>query len=106
MISGINVEDGVVFHAASDMTKAEAAVMLQNILQLPTGGAQAVFSPEEECTVPAWAAEAAQALSQANIPLEIASETEPLTRRDAAKVLYHVHQLIEQEAVSAFYWAQ
>ena len=106
MITGISSDEGVVFHAASDMTKAEAAVMLQNILQLPTGGAQAVFSPEEECTVPAWAAEDAQAMSQANIPLEIASETEPLTRRDAAKVLYHVHQLIEQEAVSAFYWAQ
>ena len=106
MISGIAAEDGVVFQAAADMTKAEAAVMLQNILQLPSSETQAVFSVQEGAVIPTWAAEAAAALSQAGFELEILSEHDPMTRRDAARLLYHVNQLMEHDAVSTFYWVQ
>lgn len=106
MITGISSEDGVVFQSAADMTKAEAAVMLQNILQLPANETQAVFSQEDDSAVPAWAADAAAALSQAGFQLEITDEADALTRRDAAQVLYHVHQLMEQEAIATFYWSE
>jgi len=106
MISGISAEEGVVFQSASEMTKAEAAVMLQNILQLPANETQAVFSTEDHSSIPVWAAEAAAALSQAGIQMELSSGTDVLTRRDAARILYHVNQLMEDEAISTFYWVQ
>ena len=105
MITGISAEEGLVFQASSDMTKAEAAVMLQNILQLPANETQAVFSADTDA-VPVWAAQAASALSQAGVDLQFHTEGELLTRRDAAKLLYAVNRLMEQEAVSTFYWVQ
>ena len=106
MITGISVSDGVAFQAASAMTKAEAAVMLQNILQLPLSETQAVFSSDTETAIPVWAAESAAALAQAGIDLDILQASDPLTRRDAARILYRVGQLIEEKAVSTFYWVQ
>ena len=106
MISGISSEDGVVFQANSDLTKAEAAVMLQNILQLPVSETQTVFHQEQEETVPVWAAEAATALSQSGFDLQILNDADPMTRRDAAQMLYHVRQLMDSKTVSTFYWVQ
>ena len=106
MITGTSAEDGVYFHPAADLTKAEAAVMLQNILQLPTSSTATVFSQEEETTVPTWAATSAAALNEAGISLEISSDTDLMTRRDAAQVLYAINQLMEGEALSTFYWVQ
>lgn len=105
MISGVSEGDGVLFLAQEDMTQAEAAVMVQNILKLPGADAAQVFS-QEDSAVPAWAAEAAAALVQAGVSLELTDELQPLTRRDAAGLLYDIHALIEAEAVSAFYWVQ
>lgn len=105
MISGVSEGDGVLFLAQEDMTQAEAAVMVQNILKLPGADAAQVFS-QEGSAVPAWAAEAAAALVQAGVSLELTDELQPLTRRDAAELLYDVHALMEAEAVSAFYWVQ
>ena len=106
MITGISVSDGVAFQAGSAMTKAEAAVMLQNILQFPLNETQAVFSFDAEAAIPVWAAESAAALAQAGIDLEVLDAADTLTRRDAARILYQVGQLIEEEAVSTFYWVQ
>ncbi len=105
MISGVSEGDGVLFLAQEDMTRAEAAVMVQNILKLPGADAAQVFS-QEDSAVPAWAAKAAAALVQAGVSLELTDELQPLTRRDAAGLLYDIHALIEAEAVSAFYWVQ
>lgn len=105
MISGVSEGDGVLFLAQEDMTRAEAAVMVQNILKLPGADAAQVFS-QEDPAVPAWAAEAAAALVQAGVSLELTDELQPLTRRDAAGLLYDIHALIEAEAVSTFYWVQ
>ena len=106
MITGISVSDGVAFQAGSAMTKAEAAVMLQNILQFPLNETQAVFSFDAEATIPVWAAESAAALAQAGIDLEVLDAADTVTRRDAARILYQIGQLIEEEAVSTFYWVQ
>lgn len=53
MVSGVTSPDGMVFRPSSNLTRAEAAVMLQNILDLPQSQEAAVFS--EDCAVPVWA---------------------------------------------------
>lgn len=105
MISGVSEEGGVSFLAHAPMTQAEAAVMVQNILQLPLSQTASVFSPEDSAC-PAWAAEAAAALYQAGINLDVTNDTQLLTRRDAARVLYDIHNLMDQNTLPTFYWAQ
>lgn len=105
MISGITEDDGVVFLAQEPMTQAEAAVMVQNILKLPLDSAASVFSQEKADCIPAWAADAAAALTQAGIDFEISGEAQPLTRRSAARLLYDIQCLMDTEVVSAFYWS-
>ena len=106
MISGVSSDSGVVFRPTADLTKAEAMVLLQNVLQLPASSTKAVFSLESEQAIPVWAADAAAALSASGIEIDAASSTEVLARRDAAKVLYTIHCLMEDEALATFYWAQ
>lgn len=106
MISGTRGEDGIRFMPQADLTKAEAAVMLQNILQLPTSTSQAVGAFDQEGAIPAWASEAAAALSASGISLEVTVENESLTRRDAARVLYQVSRILETETTPTFYWVQ
>lgn len=106
MISGVSEGDQLVFLSQSPMTQAEAAVMVQNILKLPVDDSAQVFSQEGAGTLPTWAEEAAAALGQAGIALEVTDDSQPLTRRDAARLLYDIHGLMEAEVVSTFYWVQ
>lgn len=106
MISGISSETGVEFRPQATLTKAEAAVMLQKILQLPVSDTASVFSQESDSTIPVWAAEAAAALSKAGLPLDIGSQDEPLTYRDAARLLYSVNCLLGDESTATFHWVQ
>ena len=76
--------DGDVFGADRPITGAEAAVMLQNALDLK--GTQETFSE----SVPAWAQEAVSALENHGIRLEA---DEILNRGDAAETIYQVAQL-------------
>ena len=105
MITGINTEDGVVFHPQDDLTKAEAASMIQNIINYPSESATEVFSSEEDA-IPAWAARACAALSKIGIDLSIEHEDDVLTRLDAAKLLYQIDQLMAEDIVTTFYWLQ
>ncbi len=102
MISGDQSEAGVVFRPAAELNKAEAAVMLQNILQLPASDAAAVFGAET--TVPVWAQRSVAALSAAGVHLD--AGTEPLTRLDAAELFYQVSKLLDAEAMETFYWIE
>ncbi len=104
MISGTSNENGMEFRPVAQLTHAEVAVMLQNILQLPGTSAQAVGSFDEESTVPVWAEKAVAALSSAGIELDTLRSDAPVTRRDAANILYRVNQLIEADAIPTFYW--
>lgn len=106
MITGTATETGVYFYPEQPMTKVEAAVMLQNILQLPEADSTAVFSAEGETVIPVWAQASAAALNNAGIDLQITGESDPLTRRDAAQVLYTVNQIVREDAVSTFFWVQ
>ncbi len=62
MVSGVTSPDGMVFRPSSNLTRAEAAVMLQNILQLPQSQETAVFS--EDSAVPVWAQASVSALKR------------------------------------------
>lgn len=106
MISGVSEEEGLVFRPQAQLTRAEAAVMLQNILDLPAADTAAVFSSDEETTVPAWAQDAVAALSQAGISMDSPADTEPATRRDAAMLLLRVQELLEDEVRETFYWVK
>ena len=77
--------DGDVFGAEEPITGAEAAVMLQNALDLT---AKEAASGAE--SVPAWAADALLTLASHGIRLDA---DEILTRGDAAEVIYQVAQL-------------
>lgn len=106
MISGVSEEDGLMFRPDAVLTRAEAAVMLQNILDLPVADSAAVFSPNGETTVPVWAQGAAAALSQAGIAMDGPADQEPATRRDAAKLLADVCSLLENQPTETFYWVK
>lgn len=84
--------DGSSFHADSPITGAEAAVMLQNALELgftAAGEAEAAAAEEPEA-VPAWAKDALTALAENGI--ELCAEAN-LTRGEAAEILYQVSRL-------------
>ena len=106
MISGVSSEDGVVFRPEAALSRAEAAVMLQNVLQLPAPMAKTVFSETDAAAVPAWAAAATAALSAAGISLGDTAQADAITRREVAKLLYEVSNLIAGETLETFYWAQ
>lgn len=94
MISGVVSGTGLVFRPELSVTKAEAAVMLQNALRLPVSGEKAVFAGDS--AMPVWAEGAYQALSCAGIQLEPTFSAENLTRKEAAELLYRVAKLLEE----------
>jgi len=106
MITGEPSEEKMVFRPSEALTHAEAAVMLQNILQLPDNNLQAVSSFENQSALPAWAEASAGALASAGIQLDMTTGEEPMTRLEAAKILYQSHLLLNQQDRSVFYWAQ
>ena len=101
VISGINSEEGLVFRPNEALTAAEAAVMLQNLLRLPEAQETAAF--EDPDVVPTWAAGAMGALSDAGVPVSADGCTDPITRRDAAKLLYAASSLLDSESDDSFF---
>lgn len=93
VISGVSSDDGLVFRPTASLTNAEAAVMLQNILQLPEAKETSAFP--EDSAVPVWAESAVGALSGAGIPVDYENCLDVVTRRDAARLLYAANQLRE-----------
>ena len=76
--------EGNVFGAERPITGAEAAVLLQNALDL------SVSSLSEDESVPVWARDALSALEEHGIHLD---HQAVLTRGNAAEVIYQVHQM-------------
>lgn len=91
VVSGVNSRNGLVFRPTADLTTAEAAVMLQNVLRLPEAKETGAFS--EDAAAPAWAVSAMEALSDAGVPVQ--GDVTTVTRRDAAKLLYAAAQIQE-----------
>lgn len=99
MVSGVTSPDGMVFRPSSNLTRAEAAVMLQNILDLPQSQEAAVFS--EDCAVPVWAQASVSALESAGISIPVTTSVENLTRREAAELLYECWTLCQNRETAA-----
>ena len=68
------------------VTGAEAAVALQNALDLPAGHEEMVYSEE----VPSWAATSLSVMAENGVEL---TADAPLTRAQAAQVLYQVSRM-------------
>jgi hypothetical protein len=101
VISGVNSDGGMVFRPDAALTKAEAAVMLQNILRLPESDAASVFAIGSDAdAVPAWAARAVNTLHSAGIVLPAETSADTISRREAAELLMKVCQYAESGASS------
>lgn len=90
-VSGVTSPGGMVFRPASNLTRAEAAVMLRNLLSLPQPSVQSVFA--EDTDVPAWAQSSVAALSEAGIEIPVTTSADDLTRREAAELLFETWTL-------------
>ena len=99
MVSGVASPAGMVFRPASALTRAEAAVMLQNILALPQPQETSVFSSDD--SVPVWAQASVCALQEAGIEIPVTTSAETMTRREAAELLYEVWALCQSRETNA-----
>ena len=88
VVSGSREGGKVVFRPNDVITSAEAAVMLQNVLLLPVSA-----STTAEAVAPAWAQDSVQAMTAGGVSLPEADA--PVTRLDAAVMLYQVSKLAE-----------
>lgn len=95
LISGVASDDGMVFRPDASVTRAEAAVFLQNALRLPADEEAAVFDTD---AAPVWARSSLHALACAGIELEPSQSADVISRRDAAKLLRKVAELLESNA--------
>ena len=102
MIKGTGTHDGYMFRPADAITKAEALVMLQNSLQLPSS--KAVFSAHDEVAIPSWAYEAYAAMSAIGINIDFNTNDDELTIREAGKMLYNLDKYINEHNVTSLYW--
>ncbi len=87
-IKGVQTEKGMCFEASREITRAEAAVMLGNILNLSTPTVLPVFN--DAVDIPAWAAPSVYSLSAAGVFSATDGNISPLdslTRGDAAVIL-------------------
>ena len=80
LIQGESSEAGLIFRGDEPVTAAEAAVMLQNIKQLPVPVAA------QDDTAPAWACASLAAMADAGLQLPQAQTC--LSRLEVAKLLY------------------
>ena len=90
VISGYSVDGGAVFAPDETVTRQEAAVMLDNVLNT-TEVAAAAFTD----MVPDWAAQAAANLAACGVIAEGEPFSEPLTRADAAELLLRALEVLE-----------
>ena len=103
LISGMAAEDGLEFRPTTALTKAECAVMLQNMLSLPQPETLSVFAVDEGETIASWAVASASALQNAGLNLTPLA-AEPLSRRECAELLYQLSTLCQQDVLEEFYW--
>lgn len=88
VISGSQKEGKLCFFPNDNLTRAEAAVMLKNLLGIAPTGSVAVFADESE--IPVWATEAVETLHAVGILIPQNGNISPLsaiTRAQAAELL-------------------
>lgn len=91
-IQGVKTTGGYLFNPNESITRAEAAVFLNNIIGLPVPAIKTVFSDNN--TIPAWAADAIYALNETGIINGMGegylSPYSTLTRAQTAQILYGI----------------
>ena len=102
-ITGVPTEAGLALQADQTISQQEAAVIVSNMLSLPQPDTEAVMALEE--TVPAWAAGAVEAVREAGL-FETVDAASPLTRREAAMLLYQSWQAAKGQESSLLSWAK
>ncbi len=91
IVNGVNSDAGLVFRGSASLTKAEAAVIVQNILDLPA--AQETVQTDAD-SLPAWCAASIVALRENGV-FDCTNAADPMTRREVACLLYQVSRLTE-----------
>ena len=81
------------FNANQPVTGAEAAVLLQNALDLSRSVAAVETAAQAKEDAPVWAADSLQVMASNGIQL---SATQPLNRGEFAQMMYAVSQLAEE----------
>ena len=87
-IKGVETESGLCFEANRAITRAEAAVMLGNILDVSTPTVLPTFADSDD--IPAWAAPSVYAMNSIGVMATekgMVTPLDPLTRGDAAMAL-------------------
>jgi hypothetical protein len=87
IISGTGVGGELCFLPDEEITRAQAAVMVQNVLQAPLPETAAVFAGP---ALPVWAQDSVLALDHAGLKLDCSDHDRSLTRREAANLLYQL----------------
>lgn len=91
-IQGIKTSGGYMFSPNECITRAEAALLLNNIIGLPVPTVKAVFADNN--TIPVWAADAIYALNETGIINGMGegyiSPYSTLTRAQTAQILYEI----------------
>lgn len=102
IVSGVRSDDGLVFRGSANLTKAEAAVILQNILALPEAQTAAA---EEGDALPAWAAPSILAVRSSGI-YDCSDAAAAMTRREVAQLLYQVWRVTQgEQSLGLLAWA-
>ena len=89
VVRGIRRDEGLCFCPDAPVTQAQAAVIAQKLLGLETADERTVFASGG--AVPVWAQASVDALSAAGV--ELTGADEPMTRRDAACMLYQISHI-------------
>ena len=105
VISGTATEDGLMLRPAAALSKAECAVLLQNMLHLPEPDTASVFATaRQEEAAASWAVASSAALETVGIELPPLSG-ESVTRRECAELLYQLSTLCQEDVLKDFYWS-
>lgn len=95
MISGTSAEDGVYFYPNGEITRAEGAVILSNILK--TGEATRVISFSDKEDIPSWAESAVMSIAELGIMTDVGdgsySPNSNLTKGQASHILCSLYEL-------------
>lgn len=103
IISGVTTTEGeLVFRSQAYLTKAEAAVIIDNILGL--GNSAQVIAYDD--AVPAWAAQAAANLTNAGIlkHMQMTGISSTMTRADMAVMLSSMMDVMEENKTGLLSW--
>ena len=96
-VKGSVTEDGLCFEANKNISRAEAAVIIGNVLNVATPTVIPTFS--DSADIPAWAASSVYSLSAIGVIERIDGGISPMnavTRADAAQMLVNLMHYIDQ----------